>query len=65
MCLFELLNYHCTADLLFDWFGISCMTADNFCFHLQNRLIQTGQTGGQQYIDTSHFSIPCSVGGEN
>ncbi len=39
-----------TVDLLFDWFGISCMTTDKFCFYLQNRLIQTGQTGGQQYI---------------
>jgi hypothetical protein len=27
---------------------------------LQNRLIQTIQTGGQQYSDTSPFSIPCS-----
>jgi len=50
--------YHCTVDLLFDWFGISCMTTDNFCFHLQNRLLQTSQTGGQQYSDTSPFSIP-------
>jgi hypothetical protein len=25
---------------------------------LQNRLIQTSQTGGQQYSDTSPFSIP-------
>jgi hypothetical protein len=25
-------KYHCTIDLLFDWFGISCMTTDNFCF---------------------------------
>jgi hypothetical protein len=24
--------YHCTVDL-FDWFGISCMTTDNFCFY--------------------------------
>jgi hypothetical protein len=47
------------VDLLFDWFGISCMTTDNFCFYLQNRLIQTGQTGGPQYNDTSPFSIPC------
>jgi hypothetical protein len=23
-------KYHCTIDLLFDWFGISCMTTDNF-----------------------------------
>jgi hypothetical protein len=29
------------------------MTTDNFCFHLQNRLIQTSQTGGQPYSDTS------------
>jgi hypothetical protein len=35
------------------------MTTDNFCFSLQNRLIQTGQTGGQWYSDTSPFSIPC------
>jgi hypothetical protein len=34
------------------------MTTDNFCFYLQNRLIQTNQTGGQQYSDTSPFSIP-------
>ncbi len=40
-------KYHCTIDLLFDWFGISCMTTDNFCFYLQNGLIQTSQTGGQ------------------
>jgi hypothetical protein len=51
-------KYHCTIDLLFDWFGISCMTTDNFCFYLQNRLIQTSQTGGQLYSDTSPFSIP-------
>jgi hypothetical protein len=47
-------KYHCTIDL----FGISCMTTDNFCFYLQNRLIQTCQTGGQQYSDTPPFSIP-------
>jgi hypothetical protein len=51
-------KYHCTVDLLFDWFGISCMTTDNFCFYLQNRLIQTIQKGGQWYSDTSPFSIP-------
>jgi hypothetical protein len=34
------------------------MTTDNFCFYLQNRLIQTSQTGGQWYSDTSRFSIP-------
>jgi hypothetical protein len=34
------------------------MTTDNFSFYLQNRLIQKGQTGGQQYNDTFPFSIP-------
>ncbi len=24
-----------TIGLLFDWFGISCMTTDNSCFYLQ------------------------------
>jgi hypothetical protein len=28
---------------------------------LQNRLIQTSQTGGQLYSDTSPFSIPWPV----
>jgi hypothetical protein len=36
------------------------MTTDNCCFYLQNRLIQTSQTGGQRYSDTSPISIPCS-----
>jgi hypothetical protein len=35
------------------------MTPDNFCFYLQNRLIQTSQTGGQWCSDTSPFNIPC------
>jgi hypothetical protein len=35
------------------------MTTDNFCFYLQNRLIQTSQARGQQYSDTSPLSIPC------
>jgi hypothetical protein len=52
-------KYHCTVHLLFDWFGICCMTTNNFCFYLQNRLIQTSQTGGQRFSDTSPFSIPC------
>jgi hypothetical protein len=34
------------------------MTTDHFCFYLQNRLIQTSQTGGQRYSYTSPFSIP-------
>jgi hypothetical protein len=34
------------------------MTTDIFCFYLQNRLFQPGQTGGQWYSDTSPLSIP-------
>ncbi len=34
------------------------MATDNFCIYLQNRLIQTSQTGGQWYSGTSPFSIP-------
>jgi hypothetical protein len=37
------------------------MTTDNICFHLQNRLIQTSETGGQWYNDTSPFSIPWAM----
>ncbi len=33
------------------------MTTDNFCFYLQNRLIQTSQTG-QSYSDTSPLVFP-------
>ncbi len=35
------------------------MTTDHFCFYLQNRLIQTGQIGGQLYSDTSF--LYCSL----
>ncbi len=34
------------------------MTTDNFCFYLQNRLIQASKTGGQSY--RTPFSIPCA-----
>jgi len=34
------------------------MTTENFCFYLQNSLIQSSQTGGQWYNDISPFSIP-------
>ncbi len=37
------------------------LTTDDFCFYLQNRQIQTSQTGGQQYSDTSPFSIPWTI----
>jgi hypothetical protein len=56
--------HHCTGDLLFGWFGISCMTTDIFWFYLQSRLIQPSQTGGQQYSDTSPFSIPWPINGD-
>jgi hypothetical protein len=51
-------KYHCTVNLLFYWFGISCMETDHFCFYSQNRLIQSSQTGGQQYSNYSPFSFP-------
>ncbi len=35
------------------------MTTDHVCLYLPNRLIQTSQTEGQRYSDTSPFSIPC------
>jgi hypothetical protein len=50
-----------TYTLSIDWFGISCMTTNNLCFCLQSSPIQTSQTGGQWYSDTSLFSIPCSL----
>jgi hypothetical protein len=34
------------------------MITDNICFHLQMRLIQTSQTGGQWYSNISPFRIP-------
>jgi hypothetical protein len=34
------------------------MATDNFCFYFQNRLIQTSQTGGQWYNDTSPLVFP-------
>jgi hypothetical protein len=34
------------------------MAIDKYYDYLQNRLIQTSQTGGQQYSDTSPFSSP-------
>ncbi len=46
-------KYHCTVGLLFDWFGIGWKTTEIFCFYLQNRPIQTSQTWGQLYSDTS------------
>ncbi len=49
----EVLQYHWPVWLAWN------RLYDNWQFFLQNRLIQTSQTGGQQYSDTSPFSIPC------
>jgi hypothetical protein len=37
------------------------MITDNFCFYFQNRLIQTSQTGGQQYSYTSPLVFPAET----
>ncbi len=43
-------KYHCTVDLLFDRFVASCMTTDNFCFYLQNRLIHPNQSNRRSTV---------------
>ncbi len=60
-------KYHCTVDLLFDRFGLACFANKNKNCQLSYSWFQTSQTGGQQYSDTSPFSIPwqyyeCSPG---
>jgi hypothetical protein len=52
-------EYHCTVDLLFDWFGLVCFANKNKNCQLSYSWFQTSQTGGQWYSDTSPFSIPC------
>ncbi len=37
------------------------MTTDNFCFYLQNTLIQTSQTGGQWYSDIPPLVFPDKI----
>jgi hypothetical protein len=51
-------KYHCTVDLLFDWFGLVHLANKNKNCQLSNSQYQTSQTGGQWYSDTSPFSIP-------
>jgi len=51
-------KYHCTVDLLFDWFGLVCFANKNKNCPLSYSWFQTSQTGGQWYSDTSPFSIP-------
>jgi len=31
-------KYHCTTDLLFDWFSISCLTTEIFCFSVAKQI---------------------------
>jgi hypothetical protein len=54
-------KYHCTIDLLFDWFGLVCFANKNKNNQLSYSWFQTSQTGGQWYSDTSPFSIPCQL----
>ncbi len=49
----------CTVDLLFDWFGISCTTTDNFCFYLQNRHPKPVKQEVNSTVILPPFSIPC------
>jgi hypothetical protein len=51
-------RYHCTVNLLFDWYGLVCFANKNKNFQLLYSWFQTSQTGGQCYSDTSPFSIP-------
>jgi len=50
-------KYHCTVDLLLDRFGLVCFANRNKNCHQSYSWFQTSQTGGQQYCDTSPFSI--------
>ena len=54
-------KYHCTVDLLFDWFGLAFFANKNKNCQLSYSWFQTSQPGGQQYSDTSPFSIAWSV----
>ncbi len=51
-------KYHCTIDLLFDWFGLVSFVNKNKNCQLLYSWFQTSQTGCQLYSDTSPFSIP-------
>ncbi len=54
-------KYHCTVDLLFDWFGLVCFANKNKNCQLSYCWFHTNQTGGQRYNDSSLFSIPWIV----
>jgi hypothetical protein len=46
-------KYHCTVDLLFDWFGLVCFANKYTNCQLSYSWFQASQTGGQLYSDTS------------
>jgi hypothetical protein len=46
------IQYHCTVDLLFDWFGLVGFANKNKNCQLSYSRFQTSQTGGQWYSDT-------------
>ncbi len=52
-------KYHCTIDLLFDWFRLVCFANKNKNCQSSYSWFQTSQTGGQWYSDISPFSVPC------
>ena len=49
-------KYHCTADLLFGWFGFDPASKSVIILHNQSSWIQTCKRGGQPYSDTSLVS---------
>jgi hypothetical protein len=51
-------GYHCTVDLLFDWFGLVCFANKNKICQLSYSRFQTSQARSQQYSFTSPFSVP-------
>ena len=55
-------KYHYVADLLFDWFRIGQTSKSVDSFGKPNSWIQTSQTGGEPYIDTSPYEVSeCSL----
>jgi len=51
-------KYHCTIDLLFDWFGLVCFANNNKIVSCQTADYKTVKQEGND-SDTSPFSIPC------
>jgi len=51
-------KYHCTIDVMFDWFVLVCFEIKNKNCQLPFIWLQTSQAGGRQYSDTSPLSIP-------